>query len=148
MKFNLNNSKDIKVISEEEQLKEYLFNINKTKDNFIDFINFMKIIVINKNSGKKKVKGFLSNLNDFKSNLDNDEILSMNSFVESFDKAQINELKEVEKSSICNDKKIIKFEKNNKILKNTKNNEGNVNASEDKINNFFDYSYFDYLIKI
>ena len=148
MKFNLNNSKDIKVISEEEQLKEYLFNINKTKDNFIDFINFMKIIVINKNSGKKKVKGFLSNLNDFKSNLDNDEILSMNSFVESFDKAQINELKEVKKSSICNDKKIIKFEKNNKILKNTKNNEGNVNASEDKINNFFDYSYFDYLIKI
>ena len=72
----------------------------------------------------------------------------MNSFVESFDKAQINELKEVKKSSICNDKKIIKFEKNNKILKNTKNNEGNVNASEDKINNFFDYSYFDYLIKI
>ena len=46
LKFNvMNNVKDLeKEIPGEEQLKEYLFNINKNNDELIDFINFMKII--------------------------------------------------------------------------------------------------------
>ena len=50
IKFNiLNNNKEIiKEIPEEEQLKEYLFNINKNSDELIDFLNFIKIILIKK----------------------------------------------------------------------------------------------------
>ena len=163
LKFNmLNNSKEnnMKEISEEEQLKEYLFNINKNKEELIDFINFIKIISIKKNSEKKKKK---INLSDIKSNLDKDEILSMNSIVESFDKTQISEtsnkfLKEINlknsgiNNSNNNISKGIKFDKN-KISKN--NNKiievnNNINdTSDEKINiNFPEYTYFDYLIKL
>ena len=166
LKFNiLNSSKEnnIKEISEEEQLKEYLFNVNKNKEELIDFSNFIKIISNKKNSEKKKKKIHITNLSDIKSNLDKDEILSVNSIVESIDKTQISEssnkfLKEINlknsgiNNSNNNNSKIIKYDKNRISKNSNKIIEGinNINdTSDEKINiNFPEYTYFDYLIKI
>ena len=159
LKFNmLNSSKEnVKEISEEDQLKEYLFNINKNNEELIDMINFKNIISIRKNVSKKKGKILIANLSDIKSNIDKDEILSINSVVESIDKTQISEssnkfLKEAKSKEINNSSNNNSKYDKNKILKNAKINEGNNNIneySEEKINiNLPEYTYFDYLIKI
>ena len=159
LKFNmLNSSKEnVKEISEEDQLKEYLFNINKNNEELIDMVNFKNIISIRKNVSKKKGKMLIANLSDIKSNIDKDEILSINSVVESIDKTQISEssnkfLKEAKSKEINNSSNNNSKYDKNKILKNAKINEGNNNIneySEEKINiNLPEYTYFDYLIKI
>ena len=162
LKFNpLNSSKEIvKEISEDDQLKEYLFNINKNQEELIDMNDFKNIISIKKNFIKKKAKLHFTNLSDIKSNLDKDEIISVNSVVESFDKTQLEEssnkfLINAKNSGINNMNnnisKNIKPDKN-KLLKNNKSNEGSnniVDASEEKINiTLPEYTYFDYLIKM
>ena len=160
----MNNVKDLeKEISEEEQLKEYLFNINKNNDELIDFINFMKIISVKKSKNYLKIKSKIkiNNSSDIKSNIDKDEIISINSIVESIDKTQISDmsikiLKDTKtigtnNSGNNNIAKNTKYDKI-KILKNTNLNEGTINkveGSEEKINiNFPEYTYFDYLVKL
>ena len=154
LKFNmLNSSKEnVKEISEEDKLKEYLFNINKNEEELIDIINFINIISIRKNYPKKKAKLHISNISEIKSNLDKDEILSVNSIVESIDKAEFsnkninNEKNDGINSSNISNSKIIKFDKN-KISKKSKIEEI-IDTSDEKINiNFPEYTYFDYLIK-
>ena len=154
LKFNmLNSSKEnVKEISEENKLKEYLFNINKNEEELIDIINFINIISIRKNYPKKKAKLHISNISEIKSNLDKDEILSVNSIVESIDKAEFsnkninNEKNDGINSSNISNSKIIKFDKN-KISKKSKIEEI-IDTSDEKINiNFPEYTYFDYLIK-
>ena len=159
----INSSKEnIKELPDDEQLKEYLFNINKNQEELIDMNNFKNIIYIKKNFGKTKKKIHLNNLSDIKSNVDKDEILSVNSVVESFDKTQKSDsstnklLANVKNSGINNpsnnniskNKKVDKV----KILKNIKINDKNnniVEGSDEKINiNFLEYTYFDYLIKM
>ena len=165
LKFNvMNNVKDLeKEIPEEEQLKEYLFNINKNNDELIDFINFMKIISVKKSKNYLKIKSKIkiNNSSDIKSNIDKDEIISINSIVESIDKTQISDmsikiLKDTKtigtnNSGNNNIAKNTKYDKI-KILKNTNVNEGTINkveGSEEKINiNFPEYTYFDYLVKL
>ena len=149
----LNSSKEnVKEISEEDKLKEYLFNINKNEEELIDIINFINIISIRKNYPKKKAKLHISNISEIKSNLDKDEILSVNSIVESIDKAEFsnkninNEKNDGINSSNISNSKIIKFDKN-KISKKSKIEEI-IDTSDEKINiNFPEYTYFDYLIK-
>ena len=160
----MNNVKDLeKEIPEEEQLKEYLFNINKNNDELIDFINFMKIISVKKSKNYLKIKSKIkiNNSSDLKSNIDKDEIISINSIVESIDKTQISDmsikiLKDTKtigtnNSGNNNIAKNTKYDKI-KILKNTNVNEGTINkveGSEEKINiNFPEYTYFDYLVKL
>ena len=159
----INSSKEnVKELPDDEQLKEYLFNINKNQEELIDINNFKNIIYIKKNFGKTKKKIHLNNLSDIKSNVDKDEILSVNSVVESFDKTQKSDsstnklLANVKNSGINNpsnnniskNKKVDKV----KILKNIKINDKNnniVEGSDEKINiNFLEYTYFDYLIKM
>ena len=158
IKFNmLNNSKEIiKEIPEEEQLKEYLFNINKNSDELIDFLDFIKTISIKKNNEKKKTKIHFGNLSDIKINLDRDETLSINSLVESIDKTQANEPDKNSKIIGINNSnddmtKIIKKEKS-KILKNKiieGSNSTLADIPEEKIKiTFPECTYFDYLIKI
>ena len=165
LKFNvMNNLKDLeKEITEEEQLKEYLFNINKNNDELIDFINFMKIISVKKSKNYLKIKSKIkiNNSSDIKSNIDKDEIISINSIVESIDKTQISDmsikiLKDTKtigtnNSGNNNIAKNTKYDKI-KILRNTNINEGSINkveGSEEKINiNFPEYTYFDYLVKL
>ena len=152
LKFSLENI--IKELSEDEQLKEYLFNINKNQEELVDMNNFKNIISIKKNFVKKKTKIHFNNLSDIKSSLDKDEILSINSVVESIDKAQMsepsNKLLIKPKISGINNLNNIK----NKILKNNKINEGSSNnivevINDEKINiNFPEFTYFDYLIKM
>ena len=122
--------------------------------------NFRNIISIKKNYVKKKTKIHITNLSDIKSNLDKDEIISINSVVESIDKAQMSEpsnkfLMNPKISEINNLNNAIsknKFDKN-KTSKNNKINEGSSNniveITDEKINiNFPEFTYFDYLIKI
>ena len=152
LKFSLENI--IKELSEDEQLKEYLFNINKNQEELVDMNNFKNIISIKKNFVKKKTKIHFNNLSDIKSSLDKDEILSINSVVESIDKAQMsepsNKLLIKPKISGINNLNNIK----NKIIKNNKINEGSSNnivevINDEKINiNFPEFTYFDYLIKM
>ena len=157
-KFNmLNNSKEImKELSEEEQLKEYLYNINKNCNELIDFINFTKEINIKKNNEKKKAKIHFENLSEIKNNLDKEETFSVNSLIESIDKTQTYEQdknsKNIEINNTNNDVIIKKKNEKAKIFKNKINNTNdNIlgDTPEEKIkNNLPENTYFDYLIKI
>ena len=148
-----------KEISEERKLKEFLFNVNKNNDDYIDFIDFMKRITIKKGHKRKKSTRFLG-ASDIKSNIDKADILSQNSFVESIDKTQISESTtnyfKASKNLISNNLNISYLKDENKLksFKNQKLNDTFKDISDDKINinnneiiNFLDYTYFDYLIK-
>ena len=149
----LNNDKDIIKETEEEQLKEYLFNINKNNDDLINFIEFINIINIKKDNEKNKEKIHLENLNIIKSNLDKEEIFNINSLVESINKTQINEPnKNLEISDNNNDIKIKIVNEKSLVSKNKINNTNNnilIDSPEEKIKaNLPENTYFDYFIKI
>ena len=155
-----------KDIPDEIKLKEFLFNINKNDDELIDFTDFMKRIVIKKNTNtnqknRKSIK-FNNGPIDIKSNIDKADILSQNSFMESVDKTQLSEsttnyfkgsknLVGNNLSSIANN---LKEDYKMKSYKSQKLNDTFRELSEERINNnineiinFPDYTYFDYFMK-
>ena len=157
----LNNSIN-KEILEENKLKELLFNINKNEDELIDFIDFMKRIIIKKNSIKRKKSTHF--INDIKSNIDKADILSQNSFLDSIDKTLMSESttnyfkgsKNIIANNnisnfISNEKKEESKMKNNKSQKLNETlrdfSEEKVNNNINEIINFPEYTYFDYLFK-
>ena len=157
----INNSIN-KEISEENKLKELLFNINKNEDELIDFMDFMKRIIIKKNTNINRKKS--THFNDIKSNIDKADILSQNSFLESIDKTLMSESttnyfkgsKNVLannniSNNISNEKKEENKMKNNKSQKLNETlrdfSEEKVNNNINEIINFPEYTYFDYLFK-
>jgi hypothetical protein len=151
----------IQEIPEEMKLKEFLFNINKNDDELIDFIDFMKRIIIKRNIKRKKSTRFVGS-SDIKSNIDKTDALSQNSFVESVDKTQISESttnyfkgsKNLMGNALNNTGYNLKEEYKIKSHKSQKFNDTFRELSEERLNNnineiinFPEYTYFDYLIK-
>jgi hypothetical protein len=151
-------NKENKEKSDDVKLKEFLFNINKNEEELIDFMDFMKRIIIKKNYKRKKKEHFYG-ASDIKSNIDKADILSQNSFMESIDKTQISESTtnyfKASKNLMANNLNISNVKDENKLksFKIQKLNDTFKDFSDDKINNnneiinFLDYTYFDYLIK-
>jgi hypothetical protein len=151
-------NKENKEKSDDAKLKEFLFNINKNEEELIDFMDFMKRIIIKKNYKRKKKEHFYG-ASDIKSNIDKADILSQNSFMESIDKTQISESTtnyfKASKNLMANNLNISNVKDENKLksFKIQKLNDTFKDFSDDKINNnneiinFLDYTYFDYLIK-
>ena len=151
-------NRENKEISDEIKLKEFLFIINKNEEGLIDFMDFMKRIIIKKNYKRKKKDHFYGG-SDIKSNIDKADILSQNSFMESIDKTQISESTtnyfKASKNLMANNlnNSNVRDENKFKSTKIQKLNETFKDFSDDKLNNnnellnFLDYTYFDYLIK-
>ena len=151
----------IQEIPEEIKLKELLFNINKNDDELIDFIDFMKRIIIKRNIKRKKSTRFVGS-SDIKSNIDKTDALSQNSFMESVDKTQISESttnyfkgsKNLMGNALNNTGYNLKEEYKIKSHKSQKFNDTFRELSEERLNNnineiinFPEYTYFDYFIK-
>ena len=143
------------------KLNEFLFTINKNDDELIDFIDFMKRIIIKRNIKRKKSTRFVGS-SDIKSNIDKTDALSQNSFVESVDKTQISESttnyfkgsKNLMGNALNNTGYNLKEEYKIKSHKSQKFNDTFRELSEERLNNnineiinFPEYTYFDYLIK-
>ena len=146
-----------KEVSDIQNLKEFLFNVNKNNEELIDFKDFMKRIVIKKHLFKRKNSEF----NENKNNIDKVDLASQNSFFESGDKTQNSESttnyfkasKTLMANNTINNLNINK--KEDYKIKNQKSQKLNDSIklfSESQINNNdsvsnTQYTYFDYLIK-
>ena len=141
-------------------LKEFLFDVNKNEDEFIDFIDFMKRITIKKIITKRKKSMYFQNSNEIRNALDKVEI--QNSLLDSQISESTNYFKGSKtliSSKVFNnpnnninansneEPKIIshKSQKFNESIKDIKDISDNNNV-ENTIH-FPEYTYFDYLIK-
>ena len=149
--------KETSQVKQEKNLKELLFDINMNEDEYIDIIDFMKRVVIKRNTRKRKTTR-ISNGNQIKNIVNKTDLLSQNSFFESVDKTHINDsstnyfrASKVLTTNNSSSNTNLNLNEENKIksLKSQKQNDNFKNISELKFNNNDtpEVTYFDYYFK-